>query len=136
MEQTNEQSLNKSKYIICQTCMENIRIKIQDYKIELYECQNSHTIENLSFKDFEKLQFIDESKIICDFCKTSNKSSTYENKFYICLSCKKNICPLCKSTHEKNHLMINYDEKYFKFNKHNESYTLYCEQCKKNIYII
>jgi hypothetical protein len=76
MEQTNEQSLNKSKYIICQTYMENIRIKIQDYKIELYECQNSHTIENLSFKDFEKSQFIDESKIICNFCTTSNKSNT------------------------------------------------------------
>jgi len=136
MEQSNEPALNKSRYIICPTCRENIRIKIQDYKIELYDCQNSHTIENLSFKDFEKSQFIDESKIICNFCTTSNKSNTYENKFYTCFSCKKNICPLCKSTHGKNHLMIDYNERYFKCNLHNESYTLYCEQCKKNICII
>ena len=32
--------------------------------------------------------------------------------------------------------MIDYNEKYFKCNLHNESYTLYCEQCKKNICII
>ena len=38
MEQSNEPTLNKSRYIICPTCRENIRIKIQDYKIELYDC--------------------------------------------------------------------------------------------------
>jgi predicted DNA-binding ArsR family transcriptional regulator len=38
MEQSNEPILNKSRYIICPTCRENIRIKIQDYKIELYDC--------------------------------------------------------------------------------------------------
>ena len=136
IEESDEPSLKKSKYIICPQCKENIRIKINNYKIELFDCINSHSFKNLSFDDFEKSQNIDETKIICDFCKSANKSNTYENLFYICFSCNKKICPLCKSSHDKNHLMIDYDEKYFKCNEHNESYTLYCEQCKKNICIL
>ena len=44
-----EQYLQKSKYIICPECKDNIRIKIKDYKIELYDCQNGHNIKNLSY---------------------------------------------------------------------------------------
>ena len=136
MDESNEQYLKKSKYIICPQCKENIHIKINNYKIELYACQNSHNIKNLSFDDFEKSQFIDESKIVCDFCKSANKTTTYENLFYICFTCNKKICPLCKSSHDKAHSIIDYDEKFFKCSTHYESYTFYCEQCKKNICVI
>ena len=49
-----EQCFQKSKYIICPECKENIRIKIKDYKIELYDCQNCHNIKDLSLSEFEK----------------------------------------------------------------------------------
>ena len=40
-------TLIKSKYIICPKCKENIRFKIEDYKILLYECKNGHEINNI-----------------------------------------------------------------------------------------
>lgn len=131
-----EPDLKKSKYIICPSCKDDIRIKMQNYKIELYECKNSHNFQYSSFDDFKKSQFIDQSKIICDFCKCSNKSNAYENLFYFCLSCNKNICPLCNIKHDKSHLIIDYEDKFFKCHQHNESYSLYCYDCRKNLCII
>ena len=80
-----------------------------------------------------KYQSIDESKIICDECKNINKSKTYDNSFFICNTCNKNICPLCKSYHDKKHNIIDYEEKYFRCNIHNELYSSYCNNCNKNI---
>ena len=131
-----ERYLQKSKYIICPECKDNMRMKIKDYKIELYDCQNQHNIKNISISEFEKLQTIDQSKIICDKCKIMNKSKTYNNSFFICVSCNQNICPLCKSSHEKDHIIFDCEEKFFKCNLHTESYIFYCEQCKKNICLI
>ena len=128
--------LKKSKYIICPKCKENIGIKIKDFKIQLYDCKNGHIINNLSFLDFEESQMIDESKIICDICQDSNKSKTYQNSFYICFSCKKNICPLCKMSHDNNHILMDYSQKDFKCNIHNELNNFYCIQCKKDICIL
>ena len=55
----------RSKEIICPECGESITININDYKIKLFDCKNNH-IKYLSFKELEKSQNIDESKIICD----------------------------------------------------------------------
>ena len=44
----------KSKSIICPECKENIRIKINDYKIKLYDCKNGHNIDNILFEEYEK----------------------------------------------------------------------------------
>jgi len=107
----NNKSIIKSKYIICPKCGENIKIKINNYKIYLYECINGHTISDVLFNEFEKTQYIDISKIICEKCKKNNKSNTDKNKFYKCITCGKNICPLCKSSHDKSHNIINYDLK-------------------------
>ena len=134
--QIDEPSLQKAKYIICPDCKENILMRIKDYKIEVYDCQNGHNIKNLSISEFEKTQYIDESKIICDKCKLRKKSETYNNSFFICVSCNKNLCPLCRSSHEKEHNIFDYEEKYFKCSLHSESYIFYCEQCKKNICIV
>ena len=73
VDQTDDQCLKKAKYIICPDCKENIRMKIKDYKIELYDCQNGHNIKNLFISEFENTQNIDESKIICDKCKEKKK---------------------------------------------------------------
>ena len=122
----------KSKNIICPECKENIRIKIEDYLIKLYDCKNGHIINNISLEKYET-QNIDISKIICENCKENNKSNTYNNEMYRCLNCKINICPWCKSYHNKKQNIINYDKKDYICEIHIESYMKYCNNCKKNI---
>ena len=95
----------KSK-IICPICKENIKMDIKDYKINLYECKNGHKIENILLDEFEEMQNIDLSTVKCDMCKLKDKSSTYNNLFYKCLTCKKNICPISKSFHDITHKII------------------------------
>ena len=41
-----------------------------------------------------------------------------------------NLCPLCKSIHNKKHSIINYDLKNYICNKHSETFVKYCEDCK------
>ena len=133
----NENSdLKKSKYIICPKCNDATRINIQNFKIKLYGCKEGHIIDNLTIFDFNNNQLIDESKIICDIFQKTNKAKTYNNSFFKCFTCNKNICPLCSLSHEKNHIKIDYDNIYFKCNKHNEQYISYCNQCNKNICIL
>ena len=55
---------------------------------------------------------------------------------YICNKCNMNLCPLCKSNHDKNHKIINYDDKYYICNKHNKEYNSYCAKCNKDICIL
>jgi hypothetical protein len=126
-------NLIKSKYIKCPECQEDIRIKINDYKIKLYECKNKHNIDNILLEEYENIEKIDISKIICNICNINNKSNTYNNEFYICNTCKINICPLCKSIHDKNHNIINYEDKGYICEIHNENYIKYCNTCKLNI---
>ena len=73
---SNYKSIIKSKYIICPQCEENIKYKINDYKIYLYECKNGHRMNNILLNEFEKTQIIDISKIKCKECKENNKSIT------------------------------------------------------------
>ena len=83
--------------------------------------------------EYENTQYIDISKIKCEQCLIKNKSETYNNEFYRCCNCNKNICPLCKSNHDKNHNIINYDIKNYICEKHNESFVEYCNDCKIDI---
>ena len=68
-EQITDDNMKQSKEIICPECKEIIRIKIEDYKIILFDCKNGHIINNLTFDKFEESQIIDESKIICANCQ-------------------------------------------------------------------
>ena len=123
----------KSKNVICPECKENIKMEIKDYKINLYDWKNGHKFEDIPLNEFEETQNIDRLKIICDICKKNNKSISFNNIFYKCLTCKNNICPLCKSNHDQSHKIINYDDKYYICEKHNENYISYCEECKMNL---
>ena len=101
----------------------NILVRsINDYRKNLNDCINKP----------EKAQDIDNSKIICEKFKT-NKSETYNNQFYVCLDCNINICPLCKSMHNKDHNIKNYDEspKNDEISKIDNS-KIICEYCKTN----
>jgi len=122
----------KSNYIICPECGESIKIELKDYKIKLYECKNKHIIDNILLNEFEKIQDKFVKDIKCEIC-SKNKNDIYNKAFYICLNCEKNICPLCKSTHDKAHKAIKYDERLYICDQHYENYNSYCEECKKNL---
>ena len=110
-EESNKSKIIKSNNIICPECKENAKIKIEDYKIKLYECKNNHIIDNILLEEYEDTQNIDISKIKCENCKDKNKGNTHENLFFRCNKCKINICPLCKTKHDKSHNIINYEFK-------------------------
>ena len=128
-----ESSLKKSKYIICPECKESARIDVNNFKFEIFGCKNGHQTNNILINDFEKSQKINESKIICENCNRVNKSTSYNNIFFICFQCKKNLCQLCRSIHNKNHDIIDYDDKFFICNLHYESYFSYCKTCKRDM---
>ena len=124
-----EERIIKSKDIICKECKKNIKIKIDNYRYNIYGCK--HERNNIKIKEFENSQEINESKIICEICNENNKGNTYNNEFYRCIICNKNICPLCKIKH--NHNIIEYDKINYICNKHNLNYIRYCKECNKNI---
>ena len=64
---------------------------------------------------------------------TKKKSEVYQNKFFKCCICNKNLCPICKTNHNKEHLIIDYELKNFICNMHGERFTSYCNQCHKNL---
>ena len=123
----------KTKYVICRTCKGNINLSLDDFLISLKDCKNEHVIENMSLDDFEKTQYIDETKIICDNCKKVNKTITYKNQFFICYKCNMNLCPLCKNSHNKNHYISDYEDKDYTCSNHKDIYVSYCKDCKKDI---
>ena len=132
----NEKKQTISTDIICPICKENIFIDIKNFKINLTGCKNNHFQNNILLYLFEESQKIDLSKIICDICNKNNKKKTHNNEFYICNTCNKNLCPLCKTIHNQDHLIINYDKKKYICQQHNESFNKFCETCKENICII
>jgi len=131
--QTNDKNLIESKEIICPICNEDILIKLKDYKIDLFDCKNKHSKYNLSLN--KNMLNVDLSKIICNKCKIKNKYNTYNHEFYFCFTCKINICPLCKSIHDKNHKIVKYDNKNYYCDKHYMNYIKYCKKCKMNMCI-
>ena len=122
-----------SNEIICPTCKENTLINLRDFQIDLHGCKNRHKIENISLYEFENSQKIDLSTIICDECRINNRSNSYNHKFYFCNTCEKNLCPVCESKHDKNHNIINYEDKNYLCKKHNDKYIQFCKQRKGNI---
>ena len=135
-EDENKEVIIKSKEIICPDCHEPCRIKLENYKIKLYDCINGHVKENINLIDFNDTQKIDLSKIVCGLCKEVNKGNSFENEFYLCLNCNQNLCPMCKYKHEKEegeHNIIKYDQKFFTCRKHNEIFVNYCQDCKVNL---
>ena len=57
---------------------------------------------------------------------------TFNNSFYKCFTCNKNLCPLCQSKHNNLHNIINYNDKNYICNIHNEIFSSYCNMYMKN----
>ena len=123
----------QSKEIICPDCKEPCRIVTENYKIKLFECINGHIHSNIKITDFENTQKINVSGIKCDKCKLKNRSNCSEDDFYFCLTCRQNICLICRPSHNSNHNVIRYNQKNYICQLHNESLIKYCKDCKKNI---
>ena len=132
-ENQNKEVIIKSKEIICPKCYEPCRIKIDNYKLELYGCKNNHIIKDILIKDFPESQKINITNIICQKCKIKNKGNCPNNEFYKCLTCNQNLCLICRANHNINHNIIKYDQKNYICQKHNEHFIKYCIQCSKNI---
>ena len=133
--QNETNSIIKSKEVICPKCLEEIKLKIKNYKISLYECKNGHGISDIYFKDFLNTQNIDLKKIICNNCNLRNKHDSFDKKFFTCFTCGINLCPLCQSNHDNSHYIIDYDKRNSICKKHFESYYSYCKNCKINLCI-
>ena len=127
-----EEELKLSKDIICPECKEISLINFDDYKIILNKCKNGHNIENILLDEFNNLQKINEAKIKCDQCG-NNKKEIYNNRLFKCFSCNLNLCPLCKSSKHKDHIIIDYELKDYFCNMHGERYISYCKKCNKNL---
>ena len=127
------ESIIKSNQIICPVCGEAAQIKLKNKKFEIFGCKYKHKIDDLTFNEFKKTQLIDISKIICHECKSNNKYNTYNNLFFYCFNCNKNLCPLCKFNHNINHKIVEYKQRFFYCNKHNKLYNFYCNVCQENI---
>ena len=136
VEEKHVSSLKKAKYFICPKCNENIYFSIKDYKIFLKDCKNGYKMDDILFNEFEKTQYIDQTKIKCDNCKNTNKNETFKNQFFICFSCNIFLCPLCKNSHNKDHYIIDFDQKDFTCRDHKESYISYCSDCKKDLCVL
>ena len=108
-------------------------ICIKDYKIDLKDRKNNHDINNILFHNFEGTQKTDLSKIICNNCKENNRNNIYNKEFYKCFECEMDLCPLCKSIHNKKHKIIDYNLKNFKCKNHMISFVKYCKDCKLNV---
>ena len=133
--QNENSSIAKSKIVICPKCNECINLKIKNYKISLYGCKKNHNIDDILFKDFLETQNVDLKKIICDNCKEKNKNDSFNHEFYKCVTCNKNLCVLCKSVHEKDHKIFDYDKRYSLCKFHSEFYYSYCKECNLNLCI-
>ena len=66
----------KSKDIICPKCGEICLLNIKDYNFSFYDCKNNDKINNILLDEYEHIQKIDQSKIICQQCKTADNEFT------------------------------------------------------------
>ena len=130
--QEEKSKLIKSKNIVCPQCGELSKISIEDYRYKISECKNYHETNNISVNKLQDNLMIDISKIIYDECRI-NKSVSEQKDFYRCNACQKNLCSICKTRHNKEHKIIEYEEKDFICESHNEKYIYYCKDCKKNL---
>ena len=91
--QIDKKSLKEIKQVVCPICKDNCRLKIDNYKVKLFECINGHPPKTILLNEYALTTNIEESNIICGSCKKNNKGSTFNNVFYLCLNCKINLWP-------------------------------------------
>ena len=124
----NDNSIKMSNQVFCPICGESAIMKLKNYKISICECKYDHKINDLNINEFETSQLINESNIKCFTCG-KNKYETYKNQFYVCKTCNLDICPICKVSHEKDHIIIRYEKQ--NFNSNIDESNIKCFTCGK-----
>ena len=127
--------VTKSLTQICPQCGGNCTLTRDGFFI-ISKCEHNHILKN-SIVEFEKSQSNQRTleEIFCDFCSTK---TTYNNLFY-CIQCKKKLCESCKEHHKysKNnnliHDIIEYNNKKYYCQEHDDLCSDYCSKCKKDI---
>ena len=95
----------KTSEILCHECGERCKIKIENFKILLYDCKNGHRNDNIEFEQFKEIQNqIHNKKLSCDyqnFCKIHN-----EQYVSFCNKCNKNLCSKCEKEHKNENEIV------------------------------
>ena len=87
---------------------------------DLYYKINNNIINNYNINKRNYYILQNLNNIICNICNINNKGNTHNNEFYVCNTCNINICPLCKTKHDKNHNIINYEDRNYICKKHKD----------------
>jgi len=113
--ETPQENIIKYDQIICPKCLSLSKITFKDYKINLSKCQCKikHQLDNILLEEFEDIQ----KKIPHNIMKIN--MNNYRCKIHkelggelfnsYCKTCKKDLCPLCRSEHGhefENHEII------------------------------
>ena len=129
----NDDSINlkKSNYVICPQCKENAFLSLNDFRLSVTGCKSEHKSEDLELKEFDKTQFVDQSKIFCDKCHISKN----DNIFFACIKCQQILCSRCCEEHDESHkdYIKDFEEIHFYCNLHCNEYSFYCTDCKKEL---
>ena len=95
----------KTSEILCHECGERCKIKIENFKILLYDCKNGHRNDNIEFEQFKEIQNqIHNKKLSCDyqnFCRIHN-----EQYVSFCNKCNKNLCSKCEKEHKNENEIV------------------------------
>ena len=127
--------VSKSVTQVCPKCGGNCSLTKDGFFI-ISKCEHNHILKN-SIVEFEKGQFIKGSleEIFCGLC---SKKTAYNNLFY-CIQCQKKLCESCKEHHMYSkidnciHDIIEYNNKKYYCQEHDELCLAYCSKCKKDI---
>jgi hypothetical protein len=129
--------VKNTKYIPkCPECSEIVGFKInfENFSISI-ECRNGHNKDKISYTEFQE-SYIKPSQIYINNCYNCFKSINDENNNYKCNICNKLYCSNCINRHikeSKHNSKIKFIQQYQLCQKHNQKYTMYCQNCKKNI---
>ena len=122
----------KRQEILCPKCRQSINIKIEDYKILLYDYKYGHKFDKILFEEFPKTQKFEEPDIICKNCKDINNINKI---YYRCYNCKINLCQFCFSIHNQTHKIVNCDKSDYICSIHGDKLCSFCKTCNLNICI-
>ena len=128
--QNEENNQIRSNEIVCPVCCKNCLIKFENYRISLYGCENGHVKKNILLNQFKNTQHLETENIFCSECQ-KKRSEIFQNTIHKCLTCKKKLCPICRSNHAASHEIIDYEDLNYICEEDNDNFVGYCEECGK-----
>jgi len=129
------------KIIQCPNCnYGDCVVSLLGYKTTFYNCKHKHLHIGLYDTYFTDQVYYPERINCADNKENCKKNAKNDPDFKQCLTCSqinkttKSYCSNCIKQHrEKNHVIINYEDKNYYCRKHIKKMEKYCFQCKKNL---